>query len=69
MKKILTLSVLIMAGLMLLGCGQSEQTPPPVEATPTPAEKIQDMDFESGEAESAEEVAEEGAEEAEPDSH
>jgi PBP1b-binding outer membrane lipoprotein LpoB len=67
MKKLLILSALIMAGLLALGCAPSDTAPPAAEATPTPAEKIQDMDFESGEAEQAEEVAEETAEEAEPD--
>ena len=67
MKKILTLSVLIMAGLMLLGCAPSDQAPPAVEATPTPADQIKDMDFESGEVDQAEEGVEEPEEEAPPD--
>jgi ABC-type glycerol-3-phosphate transport system substrate-binding protein len=73
MKKMLTLAVLITAGLLMLGCGQSEQAPSGDEAAPTPVEEITDMDFESGDVEQAdegtEETAEKSAEEATPDSH
>jgi hypothetical protein len=67
MKKILTLSVPIMAGLMLLGCAPSDEAPPAAETAPTPAEKIQDMDFESGDAEKTEEIEEEPETELTPD--
>jgi len=69
MKKMLTLAVLITAGLLMLGCGQSEQAPSGDEAAPTPVEQIKDMDFESGDVEEAEEVAEETEEESTPDAH
>ena len=63
MKNLLFLWALIMAGLLPLGCAPSEQAPPAVEATPTPAGEIADMDFESGEVASAE-----SSEASEPDS-
>lgn len=67
MKKLLILSTLIMGGLLALGCAPSDQAPPAVEATPTPADQIQDMDFESGEAEPVEEIEEEPETELTPD--
>ena len=46
----------VVLGVFSLGCGQSDQTPPMLEATPTPTEKITEMDFESGEVEEPAEV-------------
>ena len=63
MKKLFILWALIVTGLLPLGCAPSEQAPPAVEATPTPAGEIADMDFESGEVEGAE-----SSEASEPDS-
>lgn len=67
MKKLLIVWAIIMAGLLTLGCAPSEQAPPAAETTPTPAEKIQDMDFESGEAEEVEQGEEETETELTPD--
>jgi hypothetical protein len=46
-----TLAAVVVLGVFTLGCGQSDPAPPMLEATPTPTEKITDMDFESGEVE------------------
>jgi hypothetical protein len=54
MKKLFILWALITVGLLPLGCAPSEQAPPAVEATPTPAGEIAGMDFESGDVEGAE---------------
>lgn len=45
------LAVIVALGVSALSCGQSEQAPPLADATPTPTEKITEMDFESGEVE------------------
>ena len=46
-----TLVAIVVFGMLALGCGQSDQGPPAIEATPTPTDTITEMDFESGEVE------------------
>jgi hypothetical protein len=46
-----TLAAMVILGVVTLGCGQTDQGPPVIEATPTPTDTITEMDFESGEVE------------------
>ena len=49
MKKLLLVSATFL--LLVMGCAPSGQVPAAGNATPTPADKITEMDFESGEVE------------------
>ena len=51
-----TLAVIVVLGVLTLGCAQSDQGPPVTEATPTPTDEITEMDFESGEVEQSTDV-------------
>jgi PBP1b-binding outer membrane lipoprotein LpoB len=61
------LAVFAILATLTLGCSQSDQEQQGSDATPTPTDKITDMDFESGEIEQTPAVGEEEDEGSEPE--
>ena len=65
MRTLLLVSATVIT--LALGCAQSDQGPPGSAVTPTPDDKITEMDFESGDVEQPADVKEGDGAEATPD--